>query len=70
VLPQKCDNSKLSCWPCLILGLAEFRNGNGGGLGKGRQRNKPEGGSVGTFVMLAGRHVGCAITGSHERPMY
>jgi hypothetical protein len=52
------------------LGLAEFRNGNGGGLGKGRQRNKPEGGSVVAFVMLEGRHVGCAIAGSHERPMY
>jgi hypothetical protein len=30
----------------------------------------PEGGSVGAFEMLAGRDDGCAITGSHERPMY
>jgi hypothetical protein len=67
--PQKCDNSKLSRWRHLVLGLAGFRISSGGELGKGRQRNKPEGGSGGAFEMLADRDDGCVITGSHERPM-
>jgi len=50
------------------LGLAEFRNSNGGGFGKGRQRNEHEGGSVGAFVMLAGRDDGCAKTRPARTP--